>query len=477
MSRGRSIARVRARRCVAGRSSLRLPRPAAPSPQGSVRIGAGRRQGRRACPTLGPSRRRPSPSPAGCRAGLRGDRPQARPADSSTPSSSVAEGSGRWPWTASSRRASSERSATGQSVFARATSAATAATRWSMTSIRPVSSPAVRAFVSVALRVEASMRSSRAARSSSEADPGSGSAESASRMSSTIDSIRVLDSVKWRWRAASSCSFAPRLVRRRLDARSRASRCAPRAARARPPCRRCAVELLVGRARREPAERLHLRAQRREHRDELVGGTIRLRRAPLDARSHRRQLRVQRVDALRHPWIDAGSCRHRRDGAGELLDALAERADARGELFDLCGAPALRVLLHERRDGILERAELVDVGCGALRGRACRLRLRDQRLHRLVASLEVTAEARDLAVLLRHRRRGRRDGRGQRVDALHEHVETRREARFLLRVALRGRQHDSSRVPSTRAPLGTASRRASSRLSEPERRALAHSSQ
>ena len=174
-------------------------------------------------------------------------------------------------------------------------------------------------------------------------------------------------------------------------------------------------------------------------------------------------------------WIDVGSRRHRRNGAGELLDALAERADARGELADECGAAGFRALLHERCDGILERAELVDVRCRALCGRACRLRLRDQRLHRLVASLEVTAQARDLAVLLRHRRRGRRDGRGERVDALHEHVETRREARFLLRVALRGREHDSSRVPSTRAPLGTTSRRASSWTIGIRGRALAHS--
>ena len=130
------------------------------------------------------------------------------------------------------------------------------------------------------------------------------------------------------------------------------------------------------------------------------------------------------------------------------------------------GCRSARSFMSAATAFLSERSSLTSVA-GLCCSRACRLRLRGQRLHRLVASLEVTAEARDLAVLLRHRRRGRRDGGGQRVDALHEHVETRREARFLLRVALRGRQHDSSRVPSTRAPRGTASRRASPRLSEP----------
>ena len=104
-------------------------------------------------------------------------------------------------------------------------------------------------------------------------------------MSSTIDSIRVLDSVKWRWRAASSCSFAPRLVvADSTPAASESMRSASCASASSVSARRPSSCSSVA-PEREPAERLDLRAERREHRDELVGGALRLRRASLDARS------------------------------------------------------------------------------------------------------------------------------------------------------------------------------------------------
>jgi hypothetical protein len=70
------------------------------------------------------------------------------------------------------------------------------------------------------------------------------------------------------------------------------------------------------------------------------------------------------------------------------------------------------------------------------------LDLRHDGLERLITCFEVAPESRDLAVLLGDRGCGRRHRRGQRVDSLHEHVESRREARLLLSLVLRGRQHD-----------------------------------
>ena len=120
--------------------------------------------------------------------------------------------------TASSRRASSERRATGHRVFARDTSSATVATRWSMRSI-----------AAAELDGGARARLRRLARRG--LDPleprrqlvdrcrarARGKAWSASRMSSTIDSMRVLDSVKWRWSVGELVLLVAEAGRSRLD--------------------------------------------------------------------------------------------------------------------------------------------------------------------------------------------------------------------------------------------------------------------
>ena len=123
--------------------------------------------------------------------------------------------------TASSSRASRDRSATGQRVFARATSSATDATRWSIRSSRPLSSPAVRALDSVALRVAVldplEPRSELVERRRAQLR------ERVKRFADVVDD-RLDPRARLREvpvQAASSRSLSPRLGRCRLDGRGK----------------------------------------------------------------------------------------------------------------------------------------------------------------------------------------------------------------------------------------------------------------
>ena len=342
----------------------------------------------------------------------------------------------------------------------------------------------------------------RAESASTAACPVSGKAESASRMSSTIVSMRVLDSVNCWWSAASSCSLLARLAVARLDAlRERVG-----ASRERSQCvaglGETCVELLLGDSCTDPRERLDPRPEGSQHRPELVGRRLWLGGASLylglegvevgglavqshlrsdrtrgeivELALHRRVGRDLRLNG--HGCFEALADRgeltlaageaggRRRHGRRQRLEALADERDLAGQLVELLRAALLPPLARKGCNGLLQLLDDVRIDrrpSHAGSGGEC--------LERLVPRLEIAPKARDLAVLLRDRGRRGCDRRGEGVDALREHVDARREPRLLLRVALRRRQHDSPRVGSTRAPLGTTTPRASSRrLSERE---------
>jgi hypothetical protein len=250
------------------------------------------------------------------------------------------------------------------------------------------------------------------------------------------------------------------------------------------------VQLLLRHACAQPVQRLDLRTERRQHRPQLLRRGLLLHRnglhglelgglpvqPHLDAhetgaelvelasevgigRRRRNRPRRQRLQlladqcelplALREP---GGG---RRDGRRDGLESLAEKPDLVGELVDLPRACLLRALVGEGRHRLAELEQLTRV-----RSTRC-LRPSRERLNLLVASLEVSAEGRDLAVLLGHRRRGGRDGGGESVEALGDQVDPGGEALLDLRLVLR-REHGPGRVRSTQAARDRQNQRACS---------------